>query len=326
MEFKEFSCIYSLKKIWKELVDESSKNIYQSYEFNVLYYKYRITSISNIKKRNTKCRFIVAYENGEAKCIAPLAIDNFPEKTIRLLGHGTNAGYLDYIYRDPNYVKILYNYIEKKYSGYRFDYIFVRENSPLSDIMKPCGIFNNYAIMFKEYETYFASLSKSTRQNIRTAYNRIKSDGMNFEFKVYNSFQTLGKEKLNLLNRIYHKRKADWNDGKIIDERTQRKFLKRDVIYVGLKKMTNPIVAILTIDSGVAAFFIGFSYDGGICIPRLAIDTDYGRYSPGMILINEYLKSLPCNQEYIFDLCRGDEKYKSSLGGVKSITYRLTKR
>ena len=75
MEFKEFSCIYSLRKIWKELVDESSNNIYQSYEFNVLYYKYRITSISNIKKKNTKCRFIVAYENGEAKCIAPLAID-----------------------------------------------------------------------------------------------------------------------------------------------------------------------------------------------------------------------------------------------------------
>ena len=95
MEFKEFSCIYSLRKIWKELVDESSNNIYQSYEFNVLYYKYRITSISNIKKKNTKCRFIVAYENGEAKCIAPLAIDKFPEKTIRLLGHGTNAGYLE---------------------------------------------------------------------------------------------------------------------------------------------------------------------------------------------------------------------------------------
>ena len=58
---------------------------------------------------------------------------------------------------------------------------------------------------------------------------------------------------------------------------------------------------------------------------EVQVVTGYPNY-PGMILINEYLKSLPCNQEYIFDLCRGDEKYKSSLGGVKSMTYRLTKR
>ena len=40
--------------------------------------------------------------------------------------------------------------------------------------------------------------------------------------------------------------------------------------------------------------------------------------------MNEYLKKIRNSERYVFDLCRGDEKYKSSLGGEKSITYRLS--
>jgi len=326
MEIKEYSCIYPLKRIWKELTANDSVNIYQSYEFNVLYYHYRKSSLSNIRINNTKCKFIVAYENGKAKCIAPLILDQHPEKCIRLLGHGTNAGYLNYIYQESKYVKELHKYIEMKYKEYKFDYIFVKENSPLVDVLKSVDTFNNYAIQLEDYETYFGSLSKSTRQNIRTAYNRMKTDGMTYELEVFNSFQDLGEHKLKELNRLYHKRKADWNNGIAIDERTQKKFLKRDVIYMGVRKLDNPVVAMLLINSKIAAFFIGFSFENGVCIPRLAIDTNFGRYSPGMVLINEYLKILPYEYKYTFDLCRGDEKYKSFLGGKKSITCRLEKQ
>lgn len=326
MIFKEYSMIFPLKLIWKKLTKNNTVNIYQSYEFNELFFKYRITSLSNICKGNICCRFVVCFENGEAKCIAPLAIDKKPEKTIRLLGHGTNAGYLDYIYEDPEYAKKVHSYIEDKFKDYSFDYIFVDEASPLVDIMNIVGSFNNYAIKIKGYEDYFDSLSKSTRQNIRTAYNRMNTDGLKFETLKFDSYKELGEKNLEKINDLYHKRKADWLNLETIDKITIMKALKRDVIYEGVRKLDNPIIVILNINSEMAAFFIGFSYENGVCIPRLAINTNFRRYSPGMILINEYLKTIQNENEYIFDLCRGDEKYKSSLGGERTLTYRLNKK
>lgn len=324
MIFKEYWSIYPIKKEWEILINKNTDKIYQTYSFNALYYQYRITSLSNIRSHNTKCRFVVGYKDGEIKCIAPLAIDKSPQKTLRLLGHGTNAGYLDYIYQDPECAVELHNYIKNKYSDCTFDYIFVPEKSPLVQLMNVEDTFNNYAISLNCYEEYFNALSKSTRQNVRTAYNRINKDGFQYQLEIYNSYSELTEEKLNVLNKLYHKRKADWVDGEILSEKTQNKVLKRDVIYNGVRKLDNTIVALLKIDSKVAAFFIGFTYKNGICIPRLAIDIEFGRYSPGMILINEYLKKIRNSERYVFDLCRGDEKYKSSLGGEKSITYRLS--
>lgn len=325
MIFKEYKYLYQVKKFWNKLLNVESKNIYQQYEFNKLFYGYRKTSLSNIKRRNTKCTFIVGIENDEVLCIAPLTIDETPEKTVRLLGHGTNAGYLDYIYLEPNCVEALHNYVRKKYVGYKFDYIFVPEKSPLVKLMRVNDTFNNYAIYISKYEEYFNSLSKSTRQNIRTAYNRMKTDSQSFSLDVYDSYERIGREQLRNINELYHKRKADWNDGVVASEFSQNLFLKRDVVFKGVRLLKNPVVAVLSINNKIAAFFIGFSYPDGLCIPRLAIDTDYGRYSPGMILINEYLKKSSglTDTEFTFDLCRGDEKYKSSLGGEKSITYRL---
>ena len=326
MIFKEYSMIFPLKSIWKNLTKNNTVNIYQTYEFNELFFKYRITSLSNIRNRNTCCRFVVCFDEGEAKCIAPLAIDKKPERTIRLLGHGTNAGYLDYVYEDPKYARDVHSYIEDKYKDCSFDYIFVEGESPLVDMMDVTETFNNYAIRIRGYDNYFTSLSKNTRQNIRTAYNRMNTDGKEFEMLKFDSYKDLGDTYLEKINDLYHKRKADWLELDKINKKTKRKVLKRDVVYEGVRKLNNPIVAILKINSEIAAFFIGFSYEHGVCIPRLAINTDFGRYSPGMILINEYLKLIPTENEYVFDLCRGDEKYKSSLGGERTTTYRLIKK
>lgn len=323
--FKEYKYLFQVKKAWGQLLQNNTKDIYQQYEFNRLFFMYRKTSVSNRKRRNTACRFIVGLEKGEVVCIAPLAIDKTPEKTVRLLGHGTNAGYLDYIYKESRYVEELHNYIKNKYVGYKFDYIFIKEKSPLVKLMHVSETFNNYAIYLSKYEEYFNSLSKSTRQNIRTAYNRMNTDNYIFSLEIYDGNSRIDEEQLIKINELYHKRKADWNGGVATSEQMRKRYLKRDVIFKGARKLDNPVIAVLNINNNIAAFFVGFSYTNGICIPRLAIDTDYGRYSPGMILINEYLKKVSDipNTGFTFDLCRGDEKYKSSLGGKKSITYRL---
>lgn len=323
MIFREYRWIWQVKKYWIQLEEENSKNIYQTYAFNALAYIYRRTSLSNIKRRNLSCRFIVGLENNKPVCIAPLIIDTDEDGVIRLLGHGTNVGYLDYIYRDSIYVQPMHKYVIDRFSKYKLDYIFVKEQSPLVEVMTKVESFNNYMITTSGYEDYFSNLSKSTRQNIRTAYNRLNKDGKNFEFKKYTGNDDISKEILRKINCVYQKRKLDWNNSTNISDLEKKVFLYRDVIYRGTKKIKNSEIVVLYIENDIAAFMIDFKYKNGICIPRLAIDTNYSRYSPGVILINEYLKNVSEIEDFQFDLCRGDEKYKSSLGGICSLTYRL---
>lgn len=327
MEFKSFWSIYKVKKEWLQLIKKQSKDIYQTYDFNKLCYLYRITSISNIKKFNILCDFIVGYEDNKPVCIAPLVIDRKPTKCIRLLGHGTNAGYLDFIYKEAKYVPKMLEYINEKYKNYNIEFIFVKEESPLTKMLKSSESFNNYAIFIKDYETYFSSLSKSTRQNIRTAYNRLEKDGHKYKECIFNKDSKEIEKILGYCNEIYHKRKKDWVKTEIeYTPLVKRKVLKRDVINQSVRSLEEAIVVVLFIDEIPAGYFIGLKYENGIYIPRLAIDVKFARYSPGMILINEYLKKIKLNEKaYIFDLCRGEEKYKSFLKGEISITNRLVR-
>lgn len=54
-------------------------------------------------------------------------------------------------------------------------------------------------------------------------------------------------------------------------------------------------------------------------MPRLAIDTSFSRYSPGILLILEATK-LWMNEGIVdFDMCRGDERYKKEMGGINAL-------
>lgn len=103
MEFKMYSTMGSVKKFWEQ-VEQRSNNVYQSYTYNLLLYKYRKTSISNIKSFNTKTVFVVAFDKGQAVAIAPLTVNENP-RCVRLLGYGSNSGSLDFIYNNEKYAR-----------------------------------------------------------------------------------------------------------------------------------------------------------------------------------------------------------------------------
>lgn len=326
MRFCCYSNIFSVKHIWKELIPDGAEDVYQTYIFNKLCYIYRVTSISNIKRGNVKCKFVVGYDNNKPVCLAPLIVDKVPFPCIRLLGYGTNAGYLDYIYTKDSYAYELHKYCRNLFKEYQFEYTFVKETSPLCSMMNSVEKFNNYAVCLEEYEEYYKNLSRSTRQNIRTAYNRIHTDGGEFEFALFDKNYEKLEELLKDLNEIYQKRRLEWSPkDKPIPKRKKKIILKRDIIFQGMRKMENALIAVLYINKKPAAFFMGFTFHNGVCIPRLAIDTEYSRYSPGMILINEFLKQVSA-KNFIFDLCRGDEGYKSKLRGKILVSYQLVNK
>lgn len=328
MNFVVHNMLIRVKKDWETLIKNSGiDDIYRSYEFFRICLNYRISSVSNIKKRNIISKFIVCFENGVPKCIAPLIFDNTPQKSIRLLGHGTNAGTLDFIYdaNDKEYAAATYKYIRKKYPEYSLEFYFVPSLSPLCRMMERTEEFNNYDVYIETYESFFSSLSKSTRQNIRTSYNRLTKDGKEYQLKIYGCCEEGIESIIKEANMVYQRRRLVWEDSTVeLSPKTIYKIYKRDVVYQTMRKLSSSKIVCLFIDGQLAAFFMGYEYDNQIRIPRLAIDDAYSRYSPGMILICEYLKQSPEN--FHFDLGRGDESYKSKLNGMVYKTYNLSNK
>ena len=60
-----------------------------------------------------------------------------------------------------------------------------------------------------------------------------------------------------------------------------------------------------------------------ILVPRLAINGNFSRYSPGIILINETVKYIKneMNNVNVFDLSKGAEQYKFVMGGSEYLHY-----
>jgi len=176
------------------------------------------------------------------------------------------------------------------------------------------------------------TLSKSVRQNIRTAYNRTKRDNICYEFKIFQRGTISQEGKLwRKMTDIYverllskYKKKARNNPlyRKIFAWRY--KYLKHDT--KSLRSLPNSFHAVLMCGDNIMAFLSGFmSHDENtLVIPRLSINATFRTYSPGYILLTElqhYLESeTPCKT---MDLSRGTEQYKLDLGGIRYNTYAV---
>ncbi len=336
MKFKSYNSIICLKRYWN-LIKLGNDKIYQAYEFNKLFYYYRKTSIHNFKNKNRKTLFIVGFDKNIPCCIAPLGI-NETNKSVCIIGYGTNAGYLDFIYNeDINILKIseLLKECCRLLPEYTFLFTDLKDNSKLFQVLPKddCADIEGYAITLPDtFEIYYENLSKSTRQNIRTTYNRIIKDSVSYSLKIYKQNGSVNKNLIKKLNYIYLKRRSEWYGMTSNENYKQKSKIKewqeinRDIIFKSLKKFSNAIIVLIEINNQPAAFMIAYVYNNSIVVPRLAIDTDYSRYSPGGLLLVEYIKQLYDNgygKGVVIDLCRGNEKYKSVYGGKLSLTHSV---
>ncbi len=170
-----------------------------------------------------------------------------------------------------------------------------------------------------DIDSYFAGLSSSVRQNVRTAYNRMKRDGRVYELKVYDGDVEMPKKCRKEIMSVYLSRlfsKYKHRGGMRLFDHLKYKYLKHD--SKSLFVLDNRFHAVLYIDGRIAGFMNGLkSHDNAsIVVPRLAIDNTYRFYSPGYVLVYETIKYLAAEgQARVLDLSRGDEKYKLDLGG-----------
>ena len=173
---------------------------------------------------------------------------------------------------------------------------------------------------FASHEAYVASLPKNIYKNIRKAYNHLTTDGKTMELKVFDHAHQAPGRTLRHLWRFYFRRKMMWRSQKanaLTHLTTTLKAIyevKSGCATASLRQLPSAELYVLEIDHQPASFMIVYRHRDHLLMPRLAIDTSFGRYSPGTLLILEAAKRWMAEGVVDFDMCRGDERYKKGNG------------
>lgn len=183
-------------------------------------------------------------------------------------------------------------------------------------------IVDNTTIPFNDYDGYKATLSKSTKQNLRTALNRLNRDNKKYEFQSSLMGNIDAKLIEDCLNLYYNRQKTKYGASSL-----HKLTIKTLDFNTKLLKRGKGVIAAFLIDGEVAAFMYGYinHQKHSLEIPKLAIDEKFSFYSPGMLLVDSTIKYLADNTQIEFlDLCRGTEQYKLKMGGEVYPTYNYT--
>ena len=339
-----------LKSIWHDLYTANPiLSIFQSYEFMLNFWKNSWVYCIIDKEFPI---FYLVKDNGKPCMIAPLC--RKANGTYVIMGNKNGCDYCDFIYANGAPVDI---YVKELVAYLKRPIVFekVREQSSLyksflgKDDMKEKGeIICINIILPNSHEDYYKGLSSSMRQNLRTAFNRLKRDGHSVSIKVINDNGKCDIWNYDEMETIigthvdYHKKQQDecvTNDDfeKMLSlyyqrhaERYGESTSKLKMWYMkhlyfvtkSLRNIPSAMSVMLFIDNELAAFMGGLSSQGekDYIVPRLSINANFRFYSPGMLLVNEtarYMIENTSNRN--LDLALGTEGYKSKMGGVKHI-------
>jgi len=344
LTFSVFNKIDDIESVWKKLC-ANRKDISPFQEFDLVkmvvehYWPYWIV-------KRTVCRFYVFYESSKPVLILPIEKALFANKCY-LFAVINGFNYRDLIVGESKYIKPCIDIFIEKVSpivveGLPVDSLTYKslDFNSISYKLRKCRSINFIDIINQKsketvntpYDIYFSSLSKSVKQNLRTSYNRLEKQNINYKLLAYfggndecvswdGSLKTIGfdyKKKKILFDKIkalYKKRHV---------ERYRRLFIKELLLektfaMYSYENYSKALTLVLTYNDEIAAFMSGYvSRTGVYTVPKLAIDANYAFFSPGMMLINESIKyflnaDLQIN---ILDLSRGNESYKEKMGGI----------
>lgn len=305
-----------------------------------LYFDYMKCIFQCTARKLSVFPMIVCVESpaGEILMIAPVKRYIFSGK-LKMLGDTQGCGQTDFLFKPGlsekeinRCISLFMHKYEKKLHFNRINeksmlnsYFAEQNETNILSSQWPC-----VRITFTDnIDIHIKGLSPSVRQNLRTAYNRMKRDGIEYELKIWlpeNTPEHSNRRKLTklYLQRLlgkYKNRKA----GNLLYKSYKTiyyKYIKHDSL--SLRKLSNAFHAALFVRGECMCFMGGFANheETRVVIPRLAINDTYKFYSPGYLLICETMKWLASNTAIReIDLSRGTEKYKIDLGGELYYTY-----
>jgi len=324
-----------LKNVWHKLEIGQDMTYFQTFAWYEMLWELN----KKIRNRRFDIGFAVVEKNCIPLIIAPLWIvkktfGKYNRKGFYLFGRGGWSDYLNFIYKDfeGKAIEFIFSELKNKFDLYNLYLENIPENTSLHNYLKQhceaCEIMSQTCVGLSieglTFEEYKKLLSKQSRQNIRTANNRLARDGKTL---VYNYDDcNVNINEFIAYRTIRVAKKNDWGGKtlrwKIID------FISRKILRRGWYKF--PEYAPFTHDAnskfmtaktadGVlcASFNYGISPDDrSIVLMGVSTNPEYARYSPGILLLFNFIENAINNGRYDFiDFTRGNESYKFALGG-----------
>lgn len=267
-----------------------------------------------------RCRplFLLFQESDSVRAIAPML--RYSNGRMELFGFANGFNESGMLFDSVDILPECLRLMKERYTN--VELLKIDERSPLAKLAPSDAIAtSNAEIRFgADFDEYFKGLSKSARQNIRTAYNRLSTDGLPIDLQVF-SRGGYGLPLNDIINLyvLRHEKKYAVKTGVL-----KKWFLKTQSFATRLYLQSpNAMTFVLYINGSMAAFMSGLSDSGRLIIPRLSIDESFRRYSPGMLLVTEAIKYLIKSTDInVLDLSQGDEPYKYNLGATEHFSYR----
>lgn len=322
MQYKKYSTIYPLKRIWDRIyLSNDSIKPTQSYS----YYKILFHSFYLHIKEHVRRKMIFHYFNSsDGECIIPLVIYN-KKKIITGISNYQRLDYEDIITSTTNtsFLTECFHLIKNEYTNYKINIENINQNSSYYTLFNKFMQVSDTCISIDtlgNYDKYLSSLSKHQRQNIRTAYNKISKNNFAIKLERYDKNRPIPSSIWKACLRIYDERHNF--SYSIIQEWIAHQL---NAFTHVLKKADGWQINILFHRNTPIAYMAGLchSKQQSYYIPRLCINNNYREYSPGILLLTETIQlQIKDNIRYV-DLMRGDEPYKTAMGGTPHFNYHL---
>ena len=335
-----------LPSIWNELLDQNpTATPFQSYAYLTFTGKgksqrndlFRILGLHELN--------LVLYADHAPVAIAPLLYKRKNGKaTVYFRGHFTAANQLDIVYAALRYdeFQFLMDGVREILGDVSFFLDRVYCKSPTSDYLKKylasaeIQEHEGYALSIPEhYEDWFTGLHKSPRQKINNTKNRMAKDNIQCTtaFYVREKIDPSVYKKMMLIyvDRFLIKNHFCFGPFQYIVEKALQIYLTKDRMSRYLNNGDCGFHVVVYMNQEVAAFISGlFCKDKRILCNRLAINTKFGRYSPGAVLLSEIIRYLAEQKEAnridseLLDMgqgCQGGMSYKTAYCGEGYINY-----
>ena len=336
IEIYHYNQIDCLKNDWERLYKGCDMTYYQSFEWYQMLRSYSLKNNFLHENIFAVCR----NELKEIEIIAPLWVLRhslfwpFNRKGVYLLGREGASDYLNLIYKEfhQEAMDFLMQELSRKYHLHTFKFELLKENTSLYDYIKKIGIIRDHRLISVSLnlptseDLYLKMLSKSSRQNLRTANNRLKKDGKQIVY-ILDDLDVDKSLCLAIKNSRLKQKNYEPNKIKAIKNWIFKKLRISFPNYVPFQTDKNSHIMSAYCNGELAAFF-NYGIDPyRKCVNIMTAGTNevFARYSPGMLLMYEFIKHTMKNSYdiSIIDFTRGDEHYKYALGGDNHIIHSV---
>lgn len=335
--------IENIKSQWEQLENGVDMTIFQSYRWNQLLIEEYNSGLYN--RMFSQLGFIVVSEGDDIIMIAPIIIQTRTiklswigrKKGIYILGYNSYSDYLNFIYSDFNEraFLLIIGELKSHFPGLPIYIYNIREKTDLSVYLTE----NNYRIdhistaayvrILENIDEYNKTLSKSVRQNLRTAQNRMVKAGLTYELVIRERLSE-NEEDESLANRLQelHQKRVTIKNGKkditgirrfsriLMYANNNRKEKKYSIIKNCMQRIDDSVIIMSILDNKIVGYLFGLRDKESVRILQNCFDEEYKFYSPMFRGSYDYICSL-YNSTGIkeVDFTRGDEEYKYKLGG-----------